>query len=248
MRQQSSAQALHNFVVQSYNELLILDCASNRVRKQSRTHTLKKGVDLKKIAVLVSGRGSNLQAIIDNIENGYIKDAVIALVISDVKDAYALTRAEKHGIKAVHVNPDSFDSRGTYEGHILKLLHDAKADLVLLAGYMRVVGSVLLDNYYGRMINIHPALLPAFKGLHAQKQAFDYGVKVSGCTVHFVDSGVDTGPIILQRCVPVLEDDTPDSLADRILGEEHQIYPEAVKLFIEGRLVIEGRKVKIKSL
>ncbi|CAD6494062.1 MAG: Phosphoribosylglycinamide formyltransferase [Candidatus Argoarchaeum ethanivorans] len=209
---------------------------------------LKKGVDLKKIAVLVSGRGSNLQAIIDNIESGYIKDAVIALVVSDVEDAYALTRAEKHGIKAVHVNPDSFDSRETYEKHILELLHEVKADLVLLAGYMRVIGSVLLDAYYGRMINIHPALLPAFQGLHAQEQAFNYGVKVSGCTVHFVDSGVDTGPIILERCVLVLEDDTPDSLADRILIEEHQIYSEAIKLFIEERLVIEGRKVRIKSL
>ncbi|CAD6491303.1 MAG: Phosphoribosylglycinamide formyltransferase [Candidatus Argoarchaeum ethanivorans] len=209
---------------------------------------LKKGVDVKKIAVLVSGRGSNLQAIIDNIESGYIKGAVIALVISDVGGAYALTRAEKHSIKAVHVDPDSFDSKETYEKHIIELLHEVKADLVLLAGYMCVIGSVLLDTYYGRMINIHPALLPAFKGLHAQEQAFNYGVKVSGCTVHFVDSGVDTGPIILQRCVPVLEDDTPDSLADRILVEEHRIYSEAVKLFIEGRLIIEERKVRIKSL
>jgi phosphoribosylglycinamide formyltransferase-1 len=170
---------------------------------------------------------------------------VIALVISDVEDAYALTRAQKHNIKTVHVNPESFNSKEEYEAQILGLLHEAKIDLVLLAGYMRIVGKTLLDEYKGRMINIHPALLPAFPGLHAQRQAFDYGVKVSGCTVHFVDEGVDTGPIILQRCVRVLEDDTVDSLAERILEEEHQIYPEAVKLFLEGRLEVKGRKVTV---
>jgi len=200
---------------------------------------------MKKIGVLVSGRGSNLQAIIDAIETGYI-DTAIAIVVSDVGDAHALTRSREHGIKAVHVNPNSFTTKDSYEEEILTLLHEEGVDLVLLAGYMRIVGKRLLDAYYGRILNIHPALLPSFPGLHAQEQAFDYGVKVTGCTVHFVNKGIDTGPIILQRCVSVLEDDTPDSLADRILEKEHQIYPEAVKLFIEDRLTIDGRQVKIK--
>ncbi len=196
------------------------------------------------IAVLVSGRGSNLQAIIDSIESGYLK-ARIAVVISDVGDAYALTRAKKHGIEAVFVNPKKFASKELYEKEILGVLkiHDAK--LVLLAGYMRILGKTLLEAYKNRILNIHPALLPAFSGLHAQKQAFDHGVKVAGCTVHFVDETLDGGPIILQRCVEVKEDDTDETLADRILEQEHKIYPEAVKLFVENRLRIEGRKVNI---
>lgn len=200
---------------------------------------------MRRIAVLVSGRGSNLQAIIDAIERGYIQDAVIAIVVSDVEDAYALTRARRHGIRAVYVDPESFATREDYESRVLELLQDEDVELVLLAGYMRLVGRTLLDAYQGRMLNIHPALLPAFPGLHAQRQALEYGVKVSGCTVHFVDEGVDTGPIILQRCVPVREDDTEESLAERILEQEHEIYPEAVKLFFEGRLEIKGRRVII---
>jgi phosphoribosylglycinamide formyltransferase-1 len=197
-----------------------------------------------RLGVLVSGRGSNLQAIIDSIESGSL-NAVVAIVISDVEDAYALTRAKRHGIRAVFVNPQSFNSKEEYEREILERLREEKVELVLLAGYMRIVGSTLLDAYKGRMMNIHPALLPAFPGLQAQRQALEYGVKVAGCTVHFVDEGVDSGPIILQRCVPVLESDTVESLAERILEQEHVIYPEAVKLFSEGRLRIEGRKVKI---
>ena len=196
------------------------------------------------IAVLVSGRGSNLQAIIDSIESGYL-NARIGVVISDVKDAYALERAKNHGIDAVFVNPRNFASKELYEKEILVVLKKHDTELVLLAGYMRILGKTLLCAYKDRILNIHPALLPAFQGLHAQKQAFDYGVKVAGCTVHFADEALDGGPIILQRCVEVRDDDTADSLADRILEQEHKIYPEAVKLFVENRLLIEGRKVKI---
>ncbi|MDD5472931.1 MAG: phosphoribosylglycinamide formyltransferase [Candidatus Methanoperedens sp.] len=196
------------------------------------------------IAVLVSGRGSNLQAIIDSIESGYLKSR-IAVVISDVGDAYALTRAKKHGIEAIFVNPKKFASKELYEKEILGVLKTHNIKLVLLAGYMRILGKTLLEAYKNRILNIHPALLPAFTGLHAQKQAFDHGVKVAGCTVHFVDEILDCGPIILQRCVEVKEDDTDETLADRILEQEHKIYPEAVKLFVENRLRIEGRKVKV---
>ncbi len=196
------------------------------------------------IAVLVSGRGSNLQAMIDSIEDGYLK-ARISVVVSDVGDAYALTRAKKHGIDAVFINPENFTSKELYEKEIVNVLKTHDAKLLLLAGYMRILGKTLLISYRNRILNIHPALLPAFTGLHAQKQAFDHGVKVAGCTVHFVDETLDGGPIILQRCVEVKENDTLETLADRILEQEHKIYPEAVKLFIENRLRIEGKKVKI---
>lgn len=195
------------------------------------------------IAVLVSGRGSNLQSIIDSVESGNIPDARVSVVISDVKDAFALERARKHGIDAVFVNPRDFVDKKAYEQEVLTVLGKYDIGLVLLAGYMRIVGREVIEAYRNRIINIHPALLPSFKGLHAQKQAFDYGVKVSGCTVHFVDEGMDTGPIILQRAVPVLEGDTADALAARILEQEHQIFPEAVKLFVEGKLKVEGRIV-----
>jgi len=197
------------------------------------------------IAVLVSGRGSNLQAIIDNIENGTIPDASVSLVISDIKDAYAMERSKNHGIDAIFVDPASYPDKAGFESKILQFLKEYNIGLVLLAGYMRIVGPVLLDQFKGMMINIHPALLPSFPGLHAQAQAFDKGVKVSGCTVHFVDEGVDTGPIIIQKCVPVLEDDTRETLASRILEQEHRIFPEAVRLFVRGKLNIEGHKVRV---
>jgi phosphoribosylglycinamide formyltransferase-1 len=197
------------------------------------------------IAVLVSGRGSNLQAIIDNIENGTIPNASVSLVISDIKDAYALERAKNHGIDAIFIDPASYPDKAGFESKILDFHKEYNIGLVLLAGYMRVVGPTLLASFKGRMINIHPALLPSFPGLHGQQQAFDHGVKVSGCTVHFVDEGVDTGPIIIQRCVPVLEDDTRETLASRILEQEHKIFPEAVRLFVRGKLNIEGRKVRV---
>ena len=195
-----------------------------------------------KIAVLVSGRGSNLQAIIDSIEKGYIKNAEINVVISNKADAYALERARSHGINAVFLDPSEYDKAG-YDREILNVLKRDNTDLLLLAGYFRLLGNEIIEAYRNKILNIHPSLLPAFKGLHAQKQAFEYGVKVAGCTVHFVDEGLDSGPIIIQSCVPVLQGDTEETLTDRILEKEHIIYPEAVRLFVEGKLKIEGRNV-----
>ncbi len=195
-----------------------------------------------KIAVLVSGRGSNLQAIIDSIEKGYIKNAAINVVISNKENAYALERAKNHGISAIFLDPGDYDRDG-YDRAILDVLNQYNTDLLLLAGYFRILGNEIIKVYRNRIMNIHPSLLPAFKGLHAQKQAFEYGVKVAGCTVHFVDEGLDSGPIILQRCVPVLPEDTEETLTARILEQEHIIYPEAVRLFSEGKLKIEGRNV-----
>ena len=196
------------------------------------------------LAVLASGNGSNLQSIIDACKTGQIS-ATVKVVISDKQNAFALERAKKENIEAVFINPKDFPNKNTYELELLKILKKHNIDLVCLAGYMRFVGEVLLENYSGKIINIHPALLPAFPGLHAQKQAFDYGVKVAGATVHFVDDGCDTGPIILQATVPVLENDTEETLSARILKEEHKIYSEAIKLFALGKLKIEGRRVRI---
>ncbi|MCQ1536216.1 phosphoribosylglycinamide formyltransferase [Methanosarcina sp. KYL-1] len=195
-----------------------------------------------KIAVLVSGRGSNLQAIIDSIEKGHINNARISVVISNKADAYALERARKYGIDAVFLDPAGHDRAG-YDREILNILAEHDTDLLLLAGYFRLLGSEIIEAYRHRVLNIHPSLLPAFKGLHAQRQAFEYGVKVAGCTVHFVDEGLDSGPIILQSCVPVLPGDTEETLTARILEQEHIIYPEAVRLFVEGKLKVEGRNV-----
>ncbi len=195
-----------------------------------------------KIAVLVSGRGSNLQAIVDSIEKGYIQNAAINVVISNKANAYALERARNHGIRTVFLDPGEYD-RAEYDRAILNVLNQYDTDLLLLAGYFRFLGSEVIEAYRNRIMNIHPSLLPAFKGLHAQKQAFEYGVKVAGCTVHFVDEGLDSGPIILQKCVPVLPGDTEETLTARILEQEHIIYPEAVRLFTEGKLKIEGRNV-----
>jgi phosphoribosylglycinamide formyltransferase-1 len=176
---------------------------------------------------------------------GKIKAEVTA-VISDNKDAFALERARKEGIPALHVNPKNFGSKDEYERAIIKLLKEHNVQLVCLAGYMRIVGKVILDAFPNRVINIHPALLPSFPGLHGQQQAWEYGVKYSGCTVHFVDEGMDTGPIIIQAVVPVFDDDTADTLAARILEQEHIIYPEAIGLMAEGRLKLNGRKVLVK--
>lgn len=197
-----------------------------------------------RLGVLASGRGSNLQSIMDAAAAGKI-DAEVAVVISDNKDAFALERARKAGIPAEFVNPKEYPSREDYERAVVDLLKRHGVGLVCLAGYMRLVGKVMLEAFPNRIMNIHPALLPSFPGLHGQKQAWEYGVKFSGCTVHFVDEGMDTGPIILQAVVPVLDDDTADTLAARILEQEHRIYPEAVGLFAAGRLRINGRKVSI---
>jgi len=198
-----------------------------------------------RLGVLASGRGSNLQSIMDAADSGKIK-AEVAIVFSDNKDAFALERARKAGIPALHLNPRDFGSKDEYEKAVLKLLKEHGVQLVCLAGYMRIVGRVILGAFPNSVINIHPALLPAFPGLHGQQQAWDYGVKYSGCTVHFVDEGMDTGPIIIQAVVPVYDDDTEDTLAARILEQEHKIYPEAVGLFAEGRLKLNGRKVSLR--
>ena len=197
-----------------------------------------------RLGVLASGRGSNLQAIIDAIEKGTL-DAVLAVVISNKMEAPALERARKHGAPAVFLDPKAAPGREDYDRNILEQLRVYNVALVVLAGYMKIVTSGLREAYDERMMNIHPSLLPAFPGLAAQKQALDWGVKVSGCTVHFVTEGVDAGPIIRQTAVPVLETDTEESLAARILVEEHRIYPEAIQLFAQGRLTVEGRMVRI---
>ncbi|MGD9779786.1 phosphoribosylglycinamide formyltransferase [Methanomethylovorans sp.] len=195
------------------------------------------------IGVLVSGRGSNLQSIIDHVESGYLKNVKLSVVISDVKDAFALERAKMHGIDAVFIDPRAYASKMGFEEKIIATLKSYNVDLVLLAGYMRILGSEVIQTYRERIMNIHPALLPSFKGLHGPRQALEYGVKVAGCTVHFVDEGMDSGPIILQSCVPVKDNDTESTLASRILEQEHRIFPEAVKLFTEGKLKLDGRIV-----
>lgn len=197
-----------------------------------------------KIGVLASGSGSNLQAIIDEAATGQIPVEVV-MVISDKPDAYALTRAEQAGIMTAVVLPRDYATREEYDAQVVKLLQLAGAEAVALAGYLRIVTPVLLAAYPQRVLNIHPALLPSFPGLHGQRQAFEYGVKVAGCTVHFVDEGLDSGPIILQAPVPVLDSDDEDTLTARILQQEHIIFPLALKLLAEGKLSIEGRRVKI---
>jgi phosphoribosylglycinamide formyltransferase-1 len=201
-----------------------------------------------KIGVLGSGKGSNLQAIIDAKESGKLP-IEIALVISDVGDAYILERAKKHGIPSKFVNPGKFKTKlePDVEKQYVSELKSAGVELVVLAGFMRMLKDDFIKAFPNRVINIHPALLPAFRGLEAWKQAVDYGVRFAGCTVHFLDLGMDTGPIILQAVVPVLQSDTPQALHERIQLEEHRIYPEAIKLFAEGRLKIEGRRVIINN-
>lgn len=201
-------------------------------------------MELLKIAVLISGRGSNLQAIIDSIDSGYLPARVIC-VISDKPGAEGLKRAEKHNIEAVALDHKKFPGKDAYEAELLRVLKEKSPDLICLAGYMRIVGKGLISAFKSRIVNIHPALLPSFPGLNAQRQALDHGAKISGCTVHFVDEGCDTGPIILQRAVPVLEGDNEESLSVRILAEEHKAYPEAIKLIAEGRVRVEGRRAII---
>ncbi len=203
-----------------------------------------------RLGVLVSGRGSNLQAIMNEIEAGTVK-AEIAVVISNKQGVPALERAERHGLTTVFLDPksvaDTPNPRQAYDQKLLETLQHHQVQLVVLAGYMKIVTSVLIDSYESRIMNIHPALLPSFPGLDAQRQALDHGVKVSGCTVHFVTEGMDTGPIILQRAVPVEEGDSADTLAERILKEEHGLLPRAIQLFAEGRLTVEGRAVHIRD-
>ena len=199
---------------------------------------------MKKIAVLASGRGSNFLAILAHINAGKINGRCVAL-ITDNKDALAITRAEKEGIPVIIHHFKDYPDKAAYESDLLASMKETGADLFVCAGYMRIIGKEIAEEFAGRMMNIHPALLPAFPGLHSQKQALDYGVKVAGCTVHFVDAGLDSGPIIVQKTVPVLDDDTEDSLSDRILEQEHVAFSEAIALFCDGRLKIAGRKVII---
>jgi phosphoribosylglycinamide formyltransferase-1 len=198
-----------------------------------------------KLGVLASGSGTNLQAILDVCANKAI-NAEVKIVISDMPAAYALERAKKMGIPIALHERNSYPTKQAYEQAIISDLKRYHVELVCLAGYMRIVGRDFLAAFPNRVINIHPALLPSFPGLDAQEQAFEYGVKVTGCTVHFVDEQTDNGPIILQTAVAVMEDDSVETLRQRILNEEHKIYPRAIQLFAEGRLTIEGRRVRIK--
>jgi phosphoribosylglycinamide formyltransferase-1 len=202
--------------------------------------------DLLKLGVLISGNGSNLQSIIDHIEKGSLK-TIIKIVISNNPEAYGITRAKKHGIPVVVLKNGDFKNKEAFDLELIRILRNNCVDLVILAGFMRIITPTLLKAFPHKIINIHPALLPSFPGIHGQKQALDYGVKLSGCTVHFVDEGVDTGPIIIQSAVQVFDDDTEETLAARILKEEHRIYPRAIQLFAEGKIEIKGRKVRIKT-
>jgi len=197
-----------------------------------------------RLAVFASGRGSNFRALLEASRAGRLPQAEFVVLVSDKPDAKALDIAREYGVKALHVSPKSFESRDAYEREILRCLRELKVEGICLAGYMRLVGKTILRAFPNRILNIHPALLPSFPGTHGHRDTLAYGVKVSGCTVHFVDEGVDTGPIIVQRSVEVLDDDTEETLAARILIQEHQAYPEAVDLLTRGLLDVEGRKVR----
>ena len=200
-----------------------------------------------KLAVLVSGRGSNLQAIIDSIEREKL-NAHISIVISSTKNAMALKRAEKHGIKTIFIDPATYLNSKEYDKVLIEKLKEFSIDLICLAGYMRILGEEVIQTFKEKIINIHPSLLPAFPGLNAQKQAIVHGVKFSGCTVHFVDSGIDSGPIILQTAVPVYDNDDEKSLSKRILEQEHYLYPKAINMIKENEIKINGKAVTRKTI
>jgi len=201
-----------------------------------------------KIGVIASGRGTNLQSIIDAIKDGRLKGVSIEVVISDTPGAGALLRGKKHGIDSVLIEKKGFTSRAGFDAAIIKELKAHGVGLVVLAGFMRLLGPAFVDLYPEKIINIHPALLPSFTGLDVHQRAIDAGVKFSGCTVHFVDKGLDTGPIIIQAVVPVLDDDGAEQLAARILSEEHRILPLAIELFAKGRLIVKDKRVLVKDL
>ena len=192
-----------------------------------------------KLAALVSGHGSNLQAIIDSIEREEL-NVHISIVISSTRDAMALKRAEKHGIKTIFIDPTAYLNSKEYDKVLIEKLKEFSIDLICLAGYMRILGEEVIQTFKEKIINIHPSLLPAFPGLNAQKQAIVHGVKFSGCTVHFVDSGVDSGPIILQTAVPVYDNDDEKSLSKRILEQEHYLYPKAINMIKENQIKINS--------
>ena len=199
-----------------------------------------------RIGVVASGRGSNFEAIARVVESGFIP-ATLAVLVTDRPDARAVDLARAHGIEPLALDAREYPGRDAHEKAVIGALEERGVGLVCLAGYMRLLSVAFVGHFEGRLLNIHPSLLPAFPGLHAQRQALRHGVKVAGATVHFVDEGVDTGPIVLQAAVPVSEDDTEETLSERILAEEHRIYPEAVRLFAEGRLSLEGRRVRIRE-
>lgn len=200
----------------------------------------------KVVSFLASGRGSNFRVVAGRIRDGHIS-ARPGILICDRRDAGAFAIADEFGMKSYFVDPKAYPDRRSHEEVVVRLLREHGTDLVVAAGYMRLLTPYIIGEFRSAIINVHPALLPAFPGVHAQQQAFDYGVKLSGCTTHFIDEGVDTGPIILQAAVPVLPGDTADSLAARILKEEHIILPESVRLFCEGRLAVRGRRVTIRE-
>jgi len=204
-------------------------------------------VTKKRIGVLLSGRGSNFEALADSVAAGRIPNAEIAIVISNRENAPGIDKARGRGISA-QVIPSRGLEREPYDKLVIAALEDKKVDLVCLAGYMRLLSPAFVAAYRGRILNIHPSLLPAFPGLESQRQAIEHGAKFSGCTVHFVDENLDAGPIILQAAVPIRDDDTPETLSERVLKEEHRIYTEAVRIVLEGRYRMEGRRVLLTSL
>ncbi len=201
---------------------------------------------MKNLAIMVSGRGSNMVNIVEETKKGNIKGRV-KVVISNKADAPALEKAKAYGIDTYTVLQSDFSSKSEYDKKVIEILKGYDIDLVVLAGYMKLLTKEFVDAYPNRIVNIHPALLPSFRGLDAQKQAFDFGVKIAGCTVHFVDEGMDTGKIIAQRAVIVDEEDTVESLTEKILKEEHKLYPYVVKLLCEDRVIVEENKIRIKE-
>ncbi|MBN1298719.1 MAG: phosphoribosylglycinamide formyltransferase [Actinobacteria bacterium] len=202
---------------------------------------------MKRIAVFASGFGSNLQALLEYEKNNKLSGKIV-LVFSNNIDAYALRRAEKSSIKTICFSPSDFTSRNAFDKAIIEMLENEQIDLVVLAGYMLLAGKALVSKYKNRMINIHPALLPAFKGTHGIRDAYNYGVKVTGVTVHFIDEGLDSGPVIIQEPVTVNQHDTIEMLEEKIHTAEHRLYPLAVKYFCQDRLKIVGRKVIIEGI
>lgn len=201
---------------------------------------------MKTIVALISGRGSNLKAIIDAINDGKI-NAKISLVLSNKKDAKGLEVANSFGIKTKFVDPSFFETRRGYDIYISELIKKENPDLVVLAGYMRILSDEFIDAFEGKIVNIHPSILPAFQGKNAQRQAYEYGSLITGCSVHFVDKQLDNGPVIIQAAVPVLPQDSLESIKDKILRFEHRIYPQAIKWILEGRVRVEGRKVIVEG-
>ena len=200
---------------------------------------------MNRLGILLSGRGSNFEAIARHIDEGKLK-AQIAVVVSNIGDAPGLERARQRGLETFYLSSKGLD-REAFDQQVQAVLQEKRVDLVCLAGFMRLLSPTFIKVFHHRILNIHPSLLPAFPGLHAQKQALNYGVKYSGCSVHFVDQGLDSGPIILQAVVPVLDDDTEESLSERILGQEHQLYSRAIQLLLDKKILLKGRRVVLQT-